>query len=107
MCVVSAVSDPYRKQDMWPNWPNIIPFPEPNIQPMPAKDFYKAVTREEFEALKRDVEELRILLVNARQYDIANGEPDCEMEDKVAIIKAIAKMVGVDLGDVFPNDKST
>ena len=41
------------------------------------------------------------LLKKAKEYDLRNNEPNCEMEDKVSFIKMVAKFVGVDLGDVF------
>ena len=59
------------------------------------------VSREAFDALKRDVEEMRALLLRAKVYDARNGEPDCHMDDKVALLKRVAEMVGVDLSEVF------
>lgn len=104
MCVVSAVSDPYRRPEMWPAWPQTIPFPSPTVSPSTDALFYKEVTREEFNALKKQVEELKKLLEEARVRDIMEGNPDCEMEEKVFVIKKLAELVGVNLGDVFPND---
>jgi hypothetical protein len=59
------------------------------------------VTREEFDALKKDVLEMKADLIKARAEDIKNGEPDCEMESKVALLKKIAEVVGVSLDEVF------
>lgn len=58
-------------------------------------------TREEFEALKKEVEELKKLLLAAKEYDEKTGEPDCEIDEKVEVIKKIAKLVGVDMESVF------
>jgi len=58
-------------------------------------------TREEFDELKRSVEALKELLLAAKEYDRKMGEPDCEMEDKVALIKKLAEVVGVDLSQIF------
>lgn len=38
----------------------------------------------------------------AKAYDEANGEPECEIESKVALLRAVAEAVGVDLDDVLP-----
>lgn len=90
MCTVSLVGDGWK--DQFPQrWPQFNP------------DSFKIseVSRMEFEALKREVEELRELLKAAKAFDKATGQPDCHMDDKVALIKKVAEMVGVDLGDVF------
>jgi hypothetical protein len=59
------------------------------------------VQQHEFDALKRQVEEMRALLLRAKEYDERNNEPHCEMEDKVALLKRVAEAVGVSLEDVF------
>ena len=87
MCVVSAVGNMWtqanRDKERW-----IYP-PAPQIN------------RSELEALKKDIEELRLLLLAAKRYDEETGQPNCEQEDKVALIKAVAKAVGVSMDDVF------
>ena len=62
------------------------------------------VNRVEFEALKAQVEQMKRDLEVAKQQDIKDGNPDCEMEDKVLVLKQIAKMFGINLGEIFPND---
>jgi hypothetical protein len=90
MCIVSMIGDGW--QDQFPGrWPNITPG---ITQP-------KDVTRAEFEALKREIQELKVLLNAAKKFDEATGQPNCEIDDKVRLIKEIAKMVGVDMSDVF------
>ena len=86
MCMVSVVMDDFtrRQRDTW-------------VQPFVQ---VPEVTRLEFDALKAEVEELKKLLAAAKEYDKNTGQPDCEMEDKVALIKRIADAVGVDLSDV-------
>jgi hypothetical protein len=59
------------------------------------------VTKEEFAELKRQVEEMKALLIRAKEYDERNNEPNCEIEDKVALLKKVAALVGVSLEDVF------
>ena len=93
MCTVSNIGDQWR--GTFPQrWPNIVPNTG-GIQWPPQ------VTREEIEALKREMQELRELLLAAKKYDAATGQPDCEMGEKVLLIKQIAKLVGVDVSDVF------
>jgi archaellum component FlaC len=92
--MVSNIGDGFKDQ-----------FPQkwPNFNPLPADP--SSVSRIEFEALRREIEELKNLLVAAKKFDEATGQPHCEMDEKVKLIKAIAKMVGVDLGDVFGTEK--
>lgn len=88
MCVVSNMGD-YWKDRQWPSYPSYPNIPNPEV------------SREEFERLKKDIEELKQLLLAAKKYDEATNQPDCEMDDKVALIKKIADAVGVDLSEVF------
>lgn len=90
MCMVSNVGDGWADKfpDKYPN------FPPPYIQPA-------GVSPSEFYSLRREVQELKKLLEAAKKFDAATGQPDCEMDEKVKLIKAIAKMVGVDLGEIF------
>lgn len=97
MCVVSMVGDHYSdifKPQPW--FEPIKQWPSPNDAKL-----LEYVTRAEFEALKRQVEEMKALLLRAKEYDERNNEPHCEMEDKVALLKRVAEAVGVSLEDVF------
>lgn len=90
MCVVSMVGDYWSKRtlpEQFPDYTRIISSGE--------------VSRVEFEALKKSVEELKQLLIAAQKYDEAQGEPHCEHEEKIALIKKIAELVGVDLKGVL------
>jgi hypothetical protein len=60
------------------------------------------VSRTEFDKLKAELEAVKKLLAAAKIYDEETNQPDCEDPDKVAIFKALAKLVGVDLNDIFP-----
>lgn len=101
MCVVSMVGDYWRDRlPQQPYYPGI----QPHIAPpgsLGAMVGNLQVTRAEFDALKKDVEELKKLLAAAKQFDEATGEPDCEHADKIALIKKLAKLVGVDMSDVL------
>lgn len=90
MCAVSMISDHYG--DKWrdlvrphQNWPITQP----------------QISRSEFDALKAEVENLKELLRKAKEYDERTGQPDCEKDEKVAIVRQVAKLVGVDLSDVL------
>ncbi len=88
ICVVSMIGDHYSEK--WTQTPftytnSIIP----------------QVSKEEFDALKKDVEEMKALLKRAKIYDIEHGEKDCEMAEKVALLRKMAEFVGVSLEDVL------
>lgn len=89
MCTVSMISDHYM--DKWNN-----PTPQQWVITNPPE-----VSREEFDELKRDVLEMKELLKRAKKYDEENGEPDCEIEEKMELLRRVAKLVGVDLNDVI------
>lgn len=102
MCTVSNIGDSYK--DMFPKrWPGIgedpdayrVPYSGTFTWPSPGP------TQAEFDALKKEVEELKKLLLAAKKFDEATGQPHCEMDEKVDFIKKLAKFVGVDMNDVF------
>jgi hypothetical protein len=97
MCVVSNIGDDWRNKfpDRWPNFPtNPIPqYPIPQI------------SRYEFDELKREMEALKKLLQEAKKFDEATGQQDCEMESKVKFIKQIAEALGVDMTGVFKTEE--
>ncbi len=87
MCLVSFVGDAYKRHfdDQYPKF-----------------GWYKeeappAVSKAEFDKLKEKVEEMIALLKAAKQYDILTGQADCQMEEKMAFLRQIAALVGVDL----------
>lgn len=103
MCTVSNISDDWTKR--WPNNP-VNPWQDKQALPyipygVPGPLNQAQITREEFEALKKEVSELKKLLEAAKVYDEATGQPDCHMEDKVDMIKKIAGMVGINMDEVF------
>ena len=110
MCTVSNIGDGYR-DNFAPRWPNVpiwpvqptgVPYPaQPVIPGQPLVINTPAVSKEEFEALKKEVEELKQLLKAAKKFDEETGQPDCHMDDKVEFIKKLAEYVGVDLEDIF------
>lgn len=95
MCSYSMVGDFYGDKFK----PFIVPQPAPVINPAP---LVVNVPPADYEQLKRDVADMKELLKRAKKYDEEHGEPDCQMEEKIKILKAVAKFIGVDLTDVLP-----
>lgn len=88
MCIVSNIGDQWSQQ----RWPQI----QPVIEKISI-----GVSREEFDALKREIESLKELLLAAKKYDKETGQPDCEQDKKVEIIKKVAEALGVNMDEVF------
>lgn len=86
MCVVSMVGDHYR--DRWTT-------PQPSYQIAPS--WIVPVSREEFNRPKAEVEEMKKALEAAKFIDKVTGQPDCENEDKLKVLREVAKLVGVEL----------
>lgn len=111
MCVVSMVGDHYR--DKWvarPYFPTIIqPNIIPNLPNLPKTGKAKGsgvlppvpISREEFDQLRKEVLELKELLIRAKKYDEDNNEPHCEIEEKMEILRKMAAIVGINLDDVI------
>lgn len=97
MCTVSMVGDHYR--DLWRDNPFVVPSTSPNSSPVFINT--NGPTRAEFNELKRQVEEMKLLLKRAKEYDERNNEPECEVEEKMDLLRKVAKLVGVDLDDVI------
>lgn len=107
MCVVSMVGDHYK--DKWTDdyywFPEHIPapheiWPPKPYAPQPNPDMV-LIDREEIKNLKRDIEEMKRLLKRAKKYDEDNGEPDCEVDEKMELLRKMAEVVGIDLDDVI------
>lgn len=91
MCVVSMVGDYYN--DRWRKRYDRIDWRDYTIAP--------DVTRGEFEDLRKEVEQLKELLKRAKQYDEDNNEPDCEIDEKMEVLRQVAKIFQIDLGDIL------
>lgn len=89
MCTISMIGDHYDDKWKAPDYRDL-------IQRLPDN-----VTRFEYDALKKEVEEMKALLKRAKIYDEQNNEKDCEVESKVATLKKIAELMGVDLSEIF------
>lgn len=75
--------------------------PNPPAAPPGVTTPFVGVSRQEFDELKRDVLEMKALLKRAKEYDERNGEPGCEMEAKMALLRKVAAAVGIDLDDIL------
>ena len=107
MCVVSMIGDhyadkwrdrilPYQRPIDWPYWPvDEGPASSPGAKPV------EHPTREEFDALRKEVEDMKALLKSAVEYDERNNEPHCEVEEKMELLRRVAEMVGISLDDVI------
>lgn len=90
MCVVSMVGD--FAQDRWPR-----EFPW-TVKPLTGEDFKPLeVSRAEFDALKREVEMVKELLEKAKLYDQRTNQPNCEIAEKIELLKRVADLVGVEI----------
>lgn len=97
MCVTSVIGDDFARR---------LPQRYPDHTQWIKTPYISGPTRAEFDALKAEIQELRELLKAAKRYDEATGQPDCEQEDKIALLKKLAAVVGADLSDVFPEPKT-
>lgn len=106
MCMVSNTGDFYG-QRFKPWEPYIYPY-TPSTVPAPTTSPWEKIlkdaggpTQKEFDDLKKEVEVMKELLKRAKEYDEKNNEPNCEIEDKMKFLKAVAKLVNIDLDDVL------
>ena len=103
MCVVSFIGDAYKKHfddNLWQPW-RVAPYgdmPDNKTEPAPA------VSKKDFDELKAKVEEMLEMLKAARAYDIATGQKDCQMEDKMEMLRRVCEVVGLDLTNIVFKD---
>lgn len=91
MCSYSMIADHYNSH-FQNNYPQIF---QNTLTP--------AISRAEFDALRAEVENLKELLKKAKEYDERTGQPDCESADKVAILRKVAELVGIDIESALPH----
>ena len=125
MRVVSMAGDHYSEKWRWLEpytQPTITNIPEPYTQPtitnippgnnpfvskpdtfistgVSNKEFQEL--KKEFQELKKEVLEMKELLKKAIRYDEIHNQPECEVEEKIELLKKVAELVGVDLKDIF------
>jgi hypothetical protein len=100
------VGDHYsdKFKDDW--YKRFVPWTPPSTSPytpnpLSIPTFIPMATKEEFDVLKKEVEEMKKLLIRAKIYDEKNNEPDCEIDAKIELLKKFAELVGIDLSDIF------
>ena len=89
MCVVSMVGDHYR--DLVPRRPWYDP----------VRIIRDSTTEKEIAEIKKELEEVKELLKKAKKYDEDNNEPECEIDEKVELLKRLSDKLDVDLSEVF------
>lgn len=98
MCVVSLILDDWRDKHFRPFGPYNPSDPLPDV-------LVEKVTKKEFEEfreeMRKELESLKVLIKAAKKYDEETGQPDCEMKEKVAMLKKFAELLGVDIAGVF------
>ena len=98
MCTVSNIGDYWKDHG-----PKKYPFLEP-LKTNPGIFIDQTMmppTRAEFDALKKEVQELKKLLEAAKIFDSKTDQHDCEMDSKIDFLKKVGELVGVDLEEVF------
>lgn len=98
MCATSTVIDNYKLNTLDYG---VIRFYPNTITSTPVVELAVPVSRQEFDALKASVEELKRMLLEAKAEDIRNNAPDCEMEEKKQFVLRLAEMFGIDMNEVF------
>jgi hypothetical protein len=98
MCVVSNIGDIFTK-----TLPEKYPEYVPNTQTIPSApvQYEDPEVRRQLAELRKEMQEIRDLLKAAKKYDEATGQKNCEMEDKIELLKHFARLVDVDLEEVF------
>jgi hypothetical protein len=90
MCAVSNVGDYYGRQ-----------WGVPGLGGSGQGPTLDWATKQDLAKLEHEVLEMKRLLIAAKEIDTKVGNKDCEMEEKIKTLKAVAKLVGVSLDDVF------
>lgn len=90
MCVFSNIMDNVipNLTERYPWVPQITPI-DNNITISPF------ISREEFDALKAEVTELRKLLKAAKEFDNATKQKGCEDKKKLELLDSLAELLGL------------
>lgn len=113
MCVVSMVGDHFGHEWKKFNDPKdgslewirkLNELPGTNPDPsyfQPHLGIAPPVTLQEYERLKTQVESMKSLLRLAVDYDKRTGQPGCEIEEKIALLRRVAEAFKIDLDDLL------
>lgn len=103
MCSVSMVGDYYGQK--WGGYP-----PQQGQQGTLQQGIFGVgllpapVSKEDFDALRKEVMDMKELLKRAIDYDKKTGQPDCHLEEKLSPLRKVAELVGVTLEDILPQE---
>lgn len=90
-----------RRNGQW-----VEPIINPTITPDPSYFRFTTpdspATKKDIDDLRTELQELKKLLKAAAAYDAASGQPECEQEEKIALIRKMAEITGVDMEDCLP-----
>lgn len=110
MCTVSNIGDqwtyPWQPQNPQPKYPEVKTY---FVEDKVSKERLEKIAKEnkklaeEIKELKKEMASLKKLLEAAKIYDEETGQKDCEMEEKIALIKKLAELTGVNFDDIFKN----
>lgn len=98
MCSYSMIANDWTKR-IGEKYP---PF-QPYVDGTSTQYIYPQVTKEEFDALKKEMEAIKKLLKAAKIYDEEVGLGGCETESKIQLLRDLAEHLGVDLSDAIPD----
>ncbi len=80
--MVSNIGDGWK--DSFPQkWPHFVPMVPQDANPFPSKIIISEVSKADFGALRKEVEELKKLLQAAKAFDDATGQPHCNIDEDV------------------------
>ncbi len=94
MCVMSMILDQYNQD--WQKW-FLPPPPLPYVPAQPLVTPFNPLVPS-----PHDMDLFKKMYDAAREYDKANGEPDCELDAKKQQIKDLAAKLGVDVSFIDP-----
>lgn len=97
MCVVSMIMDDWNKKynDDWhKKYPG-------GWEQSPTYNFLAFATKQDIEELRKEIQELKKLIEAAHLYDVATGQPECQDEEKLAILQKLAEAIGLDISDLM------
>jgi hypothetical protein len=108
MCIVSNIGDsigsyPWKDPNSEPwVWPTTDKTTSPIVNipdapDMPALDSDSELIGLQVKAVKEWLLKIDKILIAARDFDEATGQPDCETDEKMAKLKELADAFGVDM----------
>lgn len=104
MCIYSAIGDYYDK-NFQDNWPDIYRTVTQDSDAVTKADLEKLATKEDIARIEKTLVSIRELLKAAIKFDDETDQAHCENEDKVALLRKLGDVLGVDMRDIDPDRK--